>query len=98
MALKKGAIFVMNTTASFDDGGIDEVDERIDRDLFWNRVSDGLRPTQQLVLELILLGMDDVGIAGHLSISEVTVRWHRSVIVRKSIEIAAANGIDETML
>jgi len=82
----------------FDDGGIGEIEKQIDRDRFWDRVSDLLRPSQQLVLELVLFGWTDCMIAGHMEISEVTVRRHRQVIVDVARNYAEVNDIDQFML
>lgn len=82
----------------YDDGGIGEVERAIDRDRFWDDVSQILRPTQALVLELILFGWGDQLIAEHMEISEVTVRRHRQEIVTTAREYAEMNGIDQTML
>lgn len=82
----------------YDDGGIGEVEIRVDRDHFWNGVHDLLRPSQALVLELMLFGWDDKSIADHMEITESTVRWHRAQIVEVARSYAEANNIDQSML
>ena len=84
----------MNNTANFDDGGIEEVDRSIDRDIFWNELMDYyLTPSEVIVLVLTLEGWTVENIAAHLGISVSGVNSHLTNIKTKGRNLAESEDL-----
>ena len=77
----------------FDDGGIGDVESRLDRDIFWCQLMDVCTTSEVIVLALTLMGWDVGDIADHMEVSASTVNTHLSNIKAKGRDLAETDEI-----